>query len=77
MSVEDILELTESITAEPVILLVLILVTIASIVACYLIARARSGNAVFWGVMGAVFGPFAIPFAFLAKPTSRTPPRVP
>ena len=73
MSAEDVLELTESIAADPMILLALIVVTIASIVACHLIARARGGNAVFWGVMGAIFGPFAIPFAFLAKPTSKTP----
>jgi hypothetical protein len=55
---------------EPMIIAAFFLVTVASLVACHLIARGRGGNAVFWGVMGAVFGPFAIPFAFRAKPKS-------
>jgi hypothetical protein len=53
---------------EPMIIAALFLVTAASIVACHLIARGRGGDAVFWGVMGALFGPLAIPFAFRAKP---------
>lgn len=73
MNVEDAFELAASITAEPMIIVALLLVTLASIVACHLIARARRGNAVFWGIMGAVFGPLAIPFAFLAKPVSKPP----
>jgi hypothetical protein len=51
----------------PVILL-LIIITLASIVSCHYIAQSRGGNAVYWGVMGLLFGPFAIPFAFRAKP---------
>ena len=47
---------------------ILIIVVIASAVSCHRIAKNRHGNAVFWGVMGALFGPFAIPFAFLSKP---------
>jgi hypothetical protein len=46
----------------------LLILTLASVVACHLIARARGGNAVYWGVMGLLFGPFAIPFALRAKP---------
>lgn len=34
---------------------------------CHFIARNRGANAVFWGVMGVLFGPLAIPFAFLSK----------
>lgn len=49
-------------------LLVLILITLASVIVCYLIAARRGGNGVYWGVMGLLFGPFAIPFAFYAKP---------
>jgi hypothetical protein len=49
-------------------ILVLALLTLVSIIACHAIARRRGGNAVFWGIMGALFGPLAIPFAFLAKP---------
>ena len=36
-------------------------------VACHAIAKSRGGNPVFWGVMGLVFGPLAIPFVFLGK----------
>ncbi len=47
---------------------ILVLVTLVSIVSCHMIAASRGGNAVFWGVMGFLFGPLAIPFAFRAKP---------
>lgn len=50
------------------VIAVIVFVTFASVVACHLIAAARGGNAVFWGVMGLLFGPLAIPFAFNAKP---------
>ncbi len=49
------------------IIAVIALVTLASIVACHWIAASRGGNAVFWGTMGFLFGPLAIPFAFRAK----------
>jgi hypothetical protein len=48
----------------------LIALNIASIFVCHFIAKSRGAKPVFWGVMGAVFGPLAIPFAFMAKPTS-------
>jgi hypothetical protein len=35
-----------------------------------MIAARRGGNGVRWGIMGLLFGPFAIPFAFFAKPKS-------
>lgn len=31
------------------------------------IAEKRGGNTLFWAIMGAVFGPFAIPFVFFSK----------
>jgi len=34
------------------------------------IAYKRGVNTLFWAVMGAVFGPFAIPFVFLTKNSS-------
>lgn len=42
-------------------------IILASILACHAIAKRRGSDPVFWGVMGAVFGPLAIPFAFLSK----------
>ncbi|MBX2881540.1 MAG: hypothetical protein KTR32_16460 [Granulosicoccus sp.] len=46
---------------------ILLLVNVLSIVACHQIAKSRGAKPVFWGVMGALFGPLAIPFAFMAK----------
>jgi hypothetical protein len=34
---------------------------------CHFLAKSRGANPVFWGVMGVLFGPLAIPFVFLAK----------
>jgi len=48
--------------------IVLIIVTLLSMGACYLIAKSRSANRQFWLVMGLLLGPLAIPFAFFAKP---------
>ena len=46
--------------------IVVVLIILASAVACHYLAKRRGANAVFWGVMGLVFGPLAIPFVFLA-----------
>jgi hypothetical protein len=50
----------------PILLMALVL--LASVVACHAIAKRRGSNPVFWGVMGLLFGPLAIPFALLARP---------
>ena len=34
----------------------------------YLIAAKRKANTVFWTAMGVLFGPFALPFVFFARP---------
>jgi len=47
------------------------LVLLASVVACHAIAKRRGRNRVFWGAMGLLFGPLAIPFALLARPKRR------
>ena len=36
---------------------------------CHYLAKSRGANPVFWGVMGIIFGPLAIPFVFFAKPS--------
>jgi len=53
------------------LLAITLILTVVSVVACHMIAKSRGGDAVFWGVMGLLFGPFAIPFAFRAKPKTR------
>jgi hypothetical protein len=52
-------------------ILVTALLLLASVAACDVIAKRRRGNAVFWGVMGLLFGPLAIPFALLVRPKRR------
>ncbi len=51
-----------------IVVYALIVLNILSIFLCHRIAKSRGARPVFWGVMGALFGPFAIPFAFMAKP---------
>ncbi|MFH2130624.1 MAG: hypothetical protein ABIK68_09650 [bacterium] len=50
---------------------ILILVSLVSIAICRAIAEKRGANTLFWTIMGALFGPFAIPFSFLSKPQQR------
>jgi len=47
---------------------IFIFVFIASGFFCHYMAKRRKSNAVFWGVMGVLFGPLAIPFVFMSKP---------
>ena len=44
------------------------IVFISCAIICHLIEKRGNANAVFWGVLGAVFGRLAIPFVFLSKP---------
>jgi len=46
----------------------LLLITLASVVICYWIARSRSADPVFWAFLGLLLGPLAIPFVFFSKP---------
>lgn len=46
---------------------ILVVLNIASIFICHYAAKSRGAKPVFWGVIGAIFGPLAIPFAFMAK----------
>jgi len=51
-------------------LFVLMVLTFISVFACYYIAKNRHASAMFWALMGAIFGPLAIPFAFYSNPES-------
>ena len=56
----------------------LIITSIISISCAFLlwyIADKRGANTRFWAIMGAVFGPLAIPFIFLTKDHSSKPSR--
>ncbi len=40
----------------------------------HLIAAKRGADKIFWLVMGIVFGPFALPFVFIARKHNKTNP---
>jgi len=48
-------------------LIIISIICISCAIPLWSIADKRGANALFWAVMGAVFGPFAIPFVFLTK----------
>jgi hypothetical protein len=47
---------------------IIVLIALLSIAICRSIAKKRGANTLFWSIMGALFGPLAIPFVFLSKP---------
>lgn len=51
-------------------LAILTLTILVSAVLCHTIAKQRGAKPVFWGVMGLLFGPLAIPFVLMAKPAT-------
>ena len=48
-------------------ILIILSIFVTSSVICHMIAKNRGAKPVFWGVMGAVFGPLAIPFVLMIK----------
>jgi len=51
---------------------IVVVIAISCIVSCHYLAKKRGANPVFWGVMGALFGPLAIPFVFMSKSKKHT-----
>lgn len=45
----------------------LLLINIISIYICYAIAKRRKTAKYYWALVGALLGPFAIPFVFFSK----------
>lgn len=50
---------------------------IASAVICHITAKRHGRNPVYWGVMGALFGPLTIPFLIYVVMTKSTPQEEP
>jgi hypothetical protein len=48
-------------------MVILLVLHALSIFICYYIAKYRGAKARFWGIMGAIFGPLAIPFVLISK----------
>ena len=49
-------------------MILLLVFNILSIFFCIYIAKSKGADTRFWGIMGLIFGPLAIPFVFFAKP---------
>jgi len=50
------------------LLAISLLISAVCALLCGIIAARRQARWVYWSVMGFAFGPFALPFVFLAKP---------
>ena len=55
------------------LLVISLLISIACAVLCGVIAARRKLRWVYWSVMGFAFGPFALPFVFMARPRPKGP----
>ncbi len=53
-----------------VIFVVAFALALISAFICHLVAKQKNANAIFWGVMGLMFGPLAIPFVIAVKDKS-------
>ena len=52
-------------------IIVFMLIPIICAAICYSVAKKRNAAVSFWVVMGAIFGPLALPFVFMAKPKDK------
>jgi len=50
------------------LLVISLLISAGCALLCGVIAARRRARWVYWSVMGLAFGPFALPFVFMAKP---------
>ena len=51
----------------------LVILNVLSIFFCYYVAKYRGAKTLYWGIMGALLGPLAIPFVFFSKPEITSP----
>ena len=54
-------------------MIIISIICISCAILLWNIADRRGANTKFWAIMGAVFGPLAIPFVFLTKNNSSKP----
>lgn len=47
--------------------IIIIIIPVGCAFLLWFMAHKRGLNTLFWAILGAVFGPFAIPFIFFAK----------
>lgn len=58
-------------------LVISLILSVVCAAVCGFIAARRRARVVYWAVMGFVFGPFALPFVFMAKPAVTPAPPAP
>lgn len=52
-------------------MIALLVLNVLCIFVCYYVAKSKGSNARYWAIMGAIFGPLALPFVFFAKPKAK------
>lgn len=52
-------------------LMISLAISFGSAVLCGFVAARRKARVVYWSVMGFIFGPFALPFVFMARPAGQ------
>ena len=62
------LDLDQILAMSQDMLLISLVLSAVFAVICGFIASRRKARVSFWAVMGFAFGPFALPFVFMAKP---------
>lgn len=64
----DVEQLEQLLAQSQSLLIISLLISLGCAVLCGVIAARRQARWVYWSVMGFAFGPFALPFVFMAKP---------
>jgi hypothetical protein len=49
-------------------MIILLILNVLSVFFCIYLAKSKGASTRFWGIMGLIFGPLAIPFVFFSKP---------
>ena len=65
----DLVTMACTLLGGELVIAIIVLVSLLSMMVCYWIASSRKADRWYWMVIGLLFGPLAIPFAFLSKPT--------
>lgn len=55
------------------VIYILLGINIISIFVCHFVAKRKGKKPVFWGLMGAIFGPLVIPFAMASSAPAESP----
>ena len=51
-------------------MVIVLVLSLLSMIFCFIVAKARKANTKFWLIAAILFGPLAVPFVFLSKPVN-------